>query len=153
MGEIDLGNVVRPTIVEVWAPSCSECRAMEHDLETVAAEFAGRVTLEKIDASRETATADALGVMATPTLVGLAGDGGVFRYTGRRSRSELVELFTSLASGDVAVGVGRQDAMLRLGAGIALLGVGWLTGPAWPLVAAGAAASGWGLVTWRQVKA
>ena len=148
----------RPTLIEVMAPHCVECRAMEPDLDAVSVEQVDSVDLVVIDATRETEQAKALGVLGTPTLIAVRGGAEVARFTGRRSRRELTELFQELAAGDPASlpAVSRSDQMVWSLAGAALFGVGLLVGPSWLLVALGVAAAAWGarptLQRWARAK-
>ncbi len=59
------------------------------------------------------------------------------RFTGRRSRSELEELFAAVADGsaDSISKVSKSDRIVWSFAGVLLAGVGLLMGPAWILVA------------------
>lgn len=140
-------NSKEPRIVEVWAPSCMECRAMEGDLQAVATEFVGRVSLEKVNAAADPDAVKQLGAMATPTLIGFAGGVELFRTIGRRSRSELTAAFTAAEAGQQARGLGRHDRILRVAAGASLAAIGALAGPAWPLLIVGAGIIGWGLAS------
>ena len=141
-----------PRIVEVWAPSCIECRAMESDLQEVAAEFAGRVRLEKVNAAADLAAAQELRAMATPTLIGFVDGAESFRMVGRRSRAELTAIFASAADGQPARGVGSQDRILRIAAGAAVATVGAFAGPAWPLLAVGLGIAAWGLASAHETR-
>lgn len=130
----------RPTVVEVWAPWCTACGAMRSDFEAVAAEHDVDVVL--VDASQTPDIAEALGVRATPTIIGYSAAGEVVRLTGRRTRAELASVFAAAAAGgdsDTAQQVRTRDATLRIGTGVALVVAGLATGPSWPLVAIGAA--------------
>ncbi len=127
-----------PRLIEVWAPSCSSCRAMRPDLEAVSAEFEGRVAVEYLDASSDPGRAAALGVASTPTMIVLDGDVERSRVVGRRSRDELFTLFSSIAGGGtVRNGPARADVAIRLVAGFALAGIGLVSGPTWVLVGVG----------------
>lgn len=146
---------VVPTLVEVWAPHCIECRRMEPDLDAVAAEFSNAVDLEKIDASVERDAAASLGAMATPTLIGYSGGAEVYRSVGRASSDELRQVFAALASGTkLVVSPRREDVMLRVIAGTVLTAVGILSGPSLPLVMVGTATFGWAVYPFlRRVRA
>lgn len=140
----------QPTIIEVWAPSCVECRAMQSDIDFAVAEFAGLVRLASVNAASEPELARSLGAMATPTLIGVSAGNEVFRVVGRRTRSELQELFRAVAAGEAAPEVGRQDRILRAGAGLSLVIFGALSGPVWPLVGIGGAVAAWGVASRRE---
>ncbi len=136
----------KPTLIEVMAPRCGECRAMQPDLAAAAREHAASVDLVVIDATRNPERAKALGVLGTPTLIAVRNGAEVARFTGRRSRSELDEVFGELASGDPASlsATSRGDQQVWSMAGAALSAVGLLVGPSWLLVAFGVAAAAWG---------
>jgi len=147
----DVTQVSRPTVFDFWAPTCAECRAMSRDLAEVAAQFTGVVHHERVNPADDPIVARALGVMATPTLVVVA-DGDVrLRSVGRRSRDEIRQLFEAASGSRDAVTIGRQDQVLRVGAGVALGALGVAMGPAWPLVGIGAAVGAWGIVSRRSV--
>lgn len=149
MSGLDVAALDRPTIVEVWAPSCVACRAMQPDLDATAAEFFGRADLVRVNAAEEMDTVRKLGVTATPTLIGIREGGEVFRFTGRRSRSELQELFTAVSAGAHPPTVGHRDLVLRLGTGFTLAGMGLISEPAGPLVIVGVVVAALGVWSWR----
>lgn len=141
----DLAAITRPTILEVWAPTCVECKAMQSDLSEVAEVFSGRVDLKMINAVEEFETVRGLGVRATPTLIGVREGKEVFRIVGRRSRTDLRELFEAVDEGGRVARVNRQDVLVRLAAGSVLFVAGLTSGPVWPLVVLGAAVLVYGI--------
>lgn len=112
---------------------------MQPDLDRVAAEFSDRVDLKMVSSVEDLETVRGLGVKSTPTLIGVKGGKEVFRVIGRRSRSDIYVLFEAVARGDSVRGVSRQDVILRVVTGSALVGVGLPSGPVWPLVVLGTA--------------
>jgi hypothetical protein len=115
-------------------------------IEALDAEHPG-VEVERIDAAADPRRARALGVLGTPTLIGLIGGSEVTRITGRRGRAELEALFAGLDAGTLP-GRSRKpstESLLRAGAGALVAGIGAVTGPAWPLVAVGAVLGVYGL--------
>lgn len=145
MGSFDITTLARPTVVEIWAPACAECKAMQPSLDATAVEFADTVDLVMVNAAVDIETVRSLGVKGTPTLIGIREGEEVYRYTGRRSPAELEKLFSSVSAGVRPKGVGRLDMMLRVGVGVALLGAGLLSGPAWALVVIGVAVAAVGI--------
>ena len=135
-----LTSYKRPTLVEVVTPYCGECRAMKPDLDVVAAEF-DDVDLVVVDATKEPEFSGELRVLGTPTLIVVRGGTEIARFIGRRTKSELREIFAEVAAGDptTIAKTSGGDRLVGTVAGVGLAAVGLLLGPAWPLVAAGAA--------------
>ncbi len=150
MSGLDFAAFDRPTIVEVWAPSCMACRAMRPDMDAIAAEFSDRLDLIMVNAAEETGTVRKLAVMGTPTLIGVKDGGEVFRLTGRRSRPELREIFAAVSAGAHPPTVGHRDLVLRLGTGLILAGMGLVSGPAWPLAIVGMGVAALGVLSWLR---
>jgi hypothetical protein len=115
-------------------------------IDTVATEHRG-VEVERIDAAADPDCARSLGVVGTPTLTGQIEGSEVTRVTGRRGRAELEALFAGLEAGAVPGRTRRPstEVAVRAGAGALIAGIGAVTGPAWVLVAAGAALAVYGL--------
>lgn len=136
---MDLDAISEPTILEIWAPTCAECKAMQPVFDDVAQEFSDRVDVRMINAADELETVKGLGVRATPTLVGVREGEEVFRIVGRRSRTELNKLFEAVGPGGPVPRFSRQDVVVRVFAGLGLIGIGLAGGPVWPLMILGTA--------------
>lgn len=139
----------QPVLIEVTAPWCHVCRAMQPDLDRVAAAYQGKVSRQVVDASIDGERVASLGVRGTPTLIGFRQGEEVFRHTGRIGPAELDRLVADLASGRPAAAGTRADTLTRLGAGAALIAIGLMTS-AWIPLGVGMATVGWGLVGWRR---
>lgn len=130
-----------PVVMDVWAPWCGPCRAVEPSLKALAAEYDGRVDLWKLNADEHPAAVQALGIRSIPTLIAFSGGQEVARVTGVRSRPELAAFFEGALNGapaPAATGMSESSRRLRLFAGIALIVLGWFYGPNWVLMAMGA---------------
>jgi thiol-disulfide isomerase/thioredoxin len=129
-----------PTVVEVMTPQCVECRAMQPDLDAVAHQHSGIVDLVLLDATKEIDRVADLKVRGTPTLIAVKDGAELARFTGRRSRAELSELFAAVADGDTGTlsKTSRGDRVVWATAGVLLAGAGLLAGPSWPLMVLGA---------------
>ncbi len=139
-----ISTFTKPTLVEIVTPHCVECRAMKSDLDAVAGDF-DAVDLVVIDATEQPDFAADLGILATPTLIAIRNGEELARFTGRRTRSELRELFIQTAQGDpnVLPRLGHGDRLVWTVAGGAVAVAGLALGPAWILVAAGAGLIGY----------
>lgn len=138
----------QPSLIEVMAPRCVECRAMQPDLDAVAAEYQHRVDLVVINAAEEPERAATLGILGTPTLIAMRNGNEIARFTGRRSRSELVELFDAVAGGEVETvsSVSGSDRFVWSVAGVLLTTVGLAIGPSWIMVGMGATIAAYALL-------
>ena len=132
-------------VVMTETPWCVECKRMAPVVDSVAAAHPD-VLFERVDVSGRGPLAEALGVMATPTLIGFNGDIEVGRVTGRRGRDEIERFFTATESGSRPSRTSRTEVTLRVGTGILLAALGALAGPSWPLVSIGAGLGGYGLL-------
>jgi thioredoxin 2 len=71
-----------PVLVDLWAPWCGPCRMVSPALERLAAEFAGRMKLAKVNVDDNPAIAARFAVQGIPTLVLVHGGAVVTRQTG-----------------------------------------------------------------------
>src|SRR6202158_5222458 len=74
--EADVLNASEPVVVDFYADWCGPCRMMTPVVEQLAVEYAGKVTIGKLDVDINQDIAIRYGVMGIPTL-GLFRDGKV----------------------------------------------------------------------------
>lgn len=137
-----------PTVVEVRAPRCPACSAMERDIKDVAARSANTVAFIQVDASTDPEAASSLGVRSTPTIIGYRNGSEVYRSVGRLTSAELTSVFDGVAGRGTLPRLGFRDMVIRIGAGVVIIALGLATGPTWPLVGIGIVAAMFGLVSW-----
>jgi thioredoxin 2 len=75
-------NSTVPVLVDLWATWCAPCRMVSPALEQIAAEYAGRVKLVKIDVDRSPRLSQRFTVQAVPTLLIMRGGEVVSRQAG-----------------------------------------------------------------------
>jgi thioredoxin 1 len=85
-----LGSDV-PVLVDFWAEWCPPCHRIAPVLEELAAEFAGRARIVKLDADHNPQTVRAYGVLSMPTLSVFRGGELVSQHVGARPKSKLRE--------------------------------------------------------------
>lgn len=79
----------QPILIDFWAPWCAPCRMMNPVIEQLAAEYAGKVKVGKINVDEEAELAQTFRVMSIPTIV-LIKDGKVVKQVvGVSSKIEL----------------------------------------------------------------
>ncbi|HJZ49478.1 MAG TPA: thioredoxin [Roseiflexaceae bacterium] len=85
-----------PTVVDFWAPWCPHCRVIGPILTELAAEYAGRVTIAKLNADEEQRWMVELGVQGLPTLIIFKDGREVERLLGARPKRHYQERFDAL---------------------------------------------------------
>jgi thioredoxin 1 len=58
-----------PVLVDFWAPWCGPCKAIAPILEELAVEFAGKLTIAKVNIDDNDTVAAEYGVRAIPTMI------------------------------------------------------------------------------------
>ncbi len=126
-------------MIDVWAPWCGPCRAMEPHLAAVRSEYAGRVDVWKINADEHQDVVRDLRIFGIPTLVVYSRGVEVTRRTGGMNAASIRALFErALApvpepgSAPVHKGPTDYERWLRIAVALALLILAAFTG--WPIV-------------------
>jgi len=77
------------TLVDFWAEWCGPCRMMAPVLDEVAAQYAGKVTVGKVNVDNEGELAQEFSVSSIPTLIIMKDGQEVNRYIGVTAKAEL----------------------------------------------------------------
>ena len=77
------------TLVDFWAPWCGPCHAIAPTLEHLAGDYAGRLTVAKVNVDAHRRKAAEYGVRALPTLLLFKGGQPVESLLGVQSRGAL----------------------------------------------------------------
>jgi thioredoxin len=135
-----ISNAARPVVVDLWAPWCGPCRAMEPAVMQMGQKYAGEVDVLKINADESPEVVQALGVMGIPTMIGFASGNEILRCSGLQSAEALDIFFDAVLHQrkPAIIPPAPADRLIRSGAGVGLIAMGWLVGPSILLMLAGA---------------
>lgn len=141
-----LQRAEQPVVIDVWAPWCGPCRAMEPHLAAIRSEYTGRVEVWKINADEQSDVVRDLRIFGIPTLVVYSGGAEVARRTGGMTAASIRALFERALApapepGSALAHKGPTDyeRWLRIAVALALLILAAFTG--WPIVLSLAAAA------------
>lgn len=93
--EADVLKAENPVLVDFWAEWCSPCKMIAPLLDEAAEQYAGRLTVTKLNIDENPATPPKFGIRSIPTLM-LFKNGSVHaQKLGAMSKSQLTEFLES----------------------------------------------------------
>ena len=104
-----------PVVVDFWAPWCAPCRALTPVLEKVAAEYAGRVKLAKVNSDENQELATALTVRSIPHVIAFKDGRPVAQFMGAQPEGEVRAFFEKLLPPASALALARAEAHFAAG--------------------------------------
>jgi len=120
----------KPLIVDIWAPWCGPCRAMDPVFKQVSQKYIGQMDVLKVNTDESPEVLKSLGVLGIPTVVGFAHGKEILRRTGIQPVEVLEILFDSALHQrkPIIIPLTQVDRLFRSVAGLALLISGWIFG-------------------------
>lgn len=76
-----------PVVVDFWAPWCGPCRAVTPVIEELAKEYAGKVTVGKINVDENPEVAGQFNVMSIPTVIVFKEGNPITSIVGAQSKA------------------------------------------------------------------
>ena len=81
-----------PVLVDFWAPWCGYCRRIGPAVDALAAEYAGKVAVGKVNVDEQPDLAAQFGVMSIPTLLVFEQGKLVRQAVGARPKASVLDL-------------------------------------------------------------
>ena len=81
----------KPVLVDFWAEWCGPCKMIAPLLDEIAGEYAGEITIAKLNVDENPQTAMAFDVMSIPTLIVYQGGAEKKRIVGARPKMALLQ--------------------------------------------------------------
>ena len=93
--EQDVIKNERPILVDLWAPWCGPCIAMEPALKELSTQFEGKVDIAKLNVDENPELAQSLDVMSIPNMILFKNGKPVDRIIGLTAKDKVASIMTA----------------------------------------------------------
>ncbi|MFU8805012.1 MAG: thioredoxin [Bradymonadaceae bacterium] len=89
-----------PVIIDLWAPWCGPCKAIDPILKKLAGEYEGKVKVGKVNVDDQPELAQAFRVQSIPMIIAMKGRDVQDVMVGAQGEQPLRRMFDKLTAGD-----------------------------------------------------
>ncbi|MGH8662674.1 MAG: tetratricopeptide repeat protein [Burkholderiales bacterium] len=109
------GSKTAPVVIDFWAPWCAPCRALKPVLEKLAAEYAGKFTLAKINSDENPELAANMGVRGIPAVKAVVNGELADEFVGALPESQVRAFIERIVPSPSALATSQARDMMSSG--------------------------------------